>query len=93
MQGGTRSAGYPPQVGAGVLRPYAAASRECAGYPSTGWLPADESFSAAGYGVRWLWMSCRNSSRVIRESRKAPSMQEVSAWLFCFSTPRIIMQK
>lgn len=48
---------------------------------------------AVDHSARWLWMSCRNSSRVMRESRNAPSMQEVIALLFCFSTPRIIMQK
>jgi len=39
MQGGTRSDGYPPQVGAGVLGSYAAAPRERAEYPSEGWAP------------------------------------------------------
>ena len=38
-------------------------------------------------------ISARNSSRVGWRSRNAPSMQDVTATEFCFSTPRIIMQK
>ncbi|MNY41593.1 hypothetical protein D3C86_1764220 [compost metagenome] len=36
-------------------------------------------------------MSCRNSWRVLLDSRKAPSITEVLITEFCFSTPRIIM--
>src|SRR5471032_738419 len=36
-------------------------------------------------------ISCRNSTRVVLESRNAPSITEVFMVEFCFSTPRIIM--
>ena len=39
------------------------------------------------------WMSLRNSLRVAAERRNEPSMAEVTMQLFCFSTPRIIMQR
>ena len=34
-----------------------------------------------------------NSARVSGRSRKAPSIAEVTAFEFCFSTPRISMQR
>ena len=36
-------------------------------------------------------INCRNSMRVLLDSRNAPSMTEVFMVEFCFSTPRIIM--
>ena len=57
VQGGKRCAGYPPQVGAGVLGPYAAASRERGGTHGR-WAPIRMGtrqmgpFSAAGYAAR-----------------------------------------
>lgn len=38
-------------------------------------------------------MSLRNSLRVEASRRKLPSMAEVTMLEFCFSTPRIIMQR
>jgi len=38
-------------------------------------------------------MSVRNSVRVATERRKLPSTAEVVIIEFCFSTPRIIMQR
>ena len=45
-----------------------------------------------GPGPRLL-ISSTNSPRVMGQSRKAPSMAEVTAFEFCFSTPRISMQR
>ena len=39
------------------------------------------------------WTSRRNSSRVLASSRKAPRSALVTVLEFCFSTPRIIMQR
>ena len=39
------------------------------------------------------YTSSRNSLRVLLLVLKPPSMQEVTVRLFCFWTPRIIMQK
>ena len=38
-------------------------------------------------------MSSMNSMRVDWRVRKTPSMAEVTAFEFCFSTPRMIMQR
>lgn len=45
------------------------------------------------YGSKERLMRVRNSLRVLTSSRKTPSMALVVATEFCFSTPRIIMQR
>ncbi len=39
------------------------------------------------------WINCMNSFLVSIRSRKMPCIDDVTALLFCFSTPRIIMQR
>ena len=47
----------------------------------------------ANYRLRSPFINSMNSMRVSTFDRKLPSMDEVMAMEFCFSTPRIIMQR
>jgi hypothetical protein len=60
--------------------------------PSEATQPKRES---AGYltMLRFGLISSRNSIRVDSRVRNTPSIAEVTAFAFCFSTPRIIMHR
>ncbi len=58
-------------------------------------LPLREGVSPAGYLTmfRFGFINSRNSIRVDSRVRNTPSIAEVTAFAFCFSTPRIIMHR
>jgi len=59
------------------------------GHPANGSVRPTRSYTPLG---RWR-INDKNSERVSCESRKEPSIEEVTAAECCFSTPRIIMHR